>query len=118
MTSALERGARTSCGSWRNSKEAVAPTRYRSLRLVAGRTASSPNPGCTSEVAVSCLIPFPAAAPVDDEPLWWFAHDDIDRLFDDATMLCPCLDCTEALRREASRRPRRPMGLKTGGDRI
>jgi hypothetical protein len=67
---------------------------------------------------VSCLIPFPAADPVDDEPLWWFGHDDVDRVFDDATMLCPCLDCTEALRREAARRPRRPIGLKTGGDRI
>src|SRR5438105_606387 len=77
-----------------------------------------PYPGSTSEVAVSCLIPFPVAEPVDDEPLWWFGHDDVDRLFDDATMLCPCLDCTEALRREAVRRPRRPMGLKTGGDRI
>jgi hypothetical protein len=67
---------------------------------------------------VSRVIPFPAAAPAPDEPPLWFAHDHVDRLFDDGTILCPCLDCTEALRREAVRRPRRPMGLKTGGDRI
>src|SRR5205085_4463131 len=49
-----------------------------------------PPTGSTSEVAVSCVIPFPAAAPASDEPPLWFAHDDVDRLFDDGTILRPC----------------------------